>query len=387
MKIAGIIAEYNPFHTGHAYQIARTRAALGEDCAVLAVMSGNWVQGGRPAVLDKWTRTRLALLGGADLVLELPTVWAASSAESFARGAAGLLEASGAADVLSFGSECGEAGRLQQLAACLDSPSYETEIRRLADSGRPFAAARQQAVQNLLGEALSGLLSAPNNNLGVEYIRALNALKSAISPMTVRREGARHDALLAEDASPLTVGAASGRPQVETKLDRRPETAPGPKFLSATQLRLFLEREDWAALKPYLPEGGVDGHRHRPEMHADEGPPDVHAQLERHGGHHCRRGITSEILLCDASDPAGERSVVHPHRVTGSFRMCDLLQGPCSPLGARPAVREHDAAVGVGEPEQLGVVCGDRPLPVPLGVFGWELEVLYPYPAGPASVR
>ena len=261
MKIAGIIAEYNPFHTGHAYQIARTRAALGEECAVLAVMSGNWVQGGRPAVLDKWTRTRLALLGGADLVLELPTVWAASSAESFARGAASLLEASGAADVLSFGSECGEAGRLQQLAACLDSPSYETEIRRLADGGRPFAAARQQAVQNLLGEELSSLLSAPNNNLGVEYIRALNALKSAISPMTVRREGARHDALLAEDASPLPVGAASGRPQVEAKPDRRPEAAPGPKFLSATQLRLFLEREDWAALEPYLPEGGVEALR------------------------------------------------------------------------------------------------------------------------------
>ena len=84
MKIAGIVAEYNPFHTGHAYQIACTRAQLGEDCAVAAVMSGHWVQGGRPAIADKWTRTRLALLGGADLVLELPTVWAVSSAETFA---------------------------------------------------------------------------------------------------------------------------------------------------------------------------------------------------------------------------------------------------------------------------------------------------------------
>ena len=81
MKIAGIVAEYNPFHTGHAYQIACTRAQLGEDCAIAAVMSGHWVQGGRPAIADKWTRTRLALLGGADLVLELPTVWAVSSAE------------------------------------------------------------------------------------------------------------------------------------------------------------------------------------------------------------------------------------------------------------------------------------------------------------------
>ena len=92
MKIAGIVAEYNPFHTGHAYQIACTRAQLGEDCAVAAVMSGHWVQGGRPAITDKWTRTKLALLGGADLVLELPTVWAVSSAETFARGAVELLD-------------------------------------------------------------------------------------------------------------------------------------------------------------------------------------------------------------------------------------------------------------------------------------------------------
>ena len=104
MKIAGIVAEYNPFHTGHAYQIACTRAQLGEDCAVAAVMSGHWVQGGRPAIADKWTRTKLALLGGADLVLELPTVWAVSSAEAFARGAVELLAAAQVVDVLSFGS-------------------------------------------------------------------------------------------------------------------------------------------------------------------------------------------------------------------------------------------------------------------------------------------
>ena len=114
MKIAGIVAEYNPFHTGHAYQIACTRAQLGEDCAVAAVMSGHWVQGGRPAIADKWTRARLALLGGADLVLELPTVWAVSSAETFARGAVELLAAAQVVDVLSFGSECGDADKLRR---------------------------------------------------------------------------------------------------------------------------------------------------------------------------------------------------------------------------------------------------------------------------------
>ena len=88
MQVIGIVAEYNPFHSGHAYQIARTRQALGENCAVVAVMSGNWVQRGACAAADKWTRAGWALAGGADLVLELPTVWAVSSAESFARGSA-----------------------------------------------------------------------------------------------------------------------------------------------------------------------------------------------------------------------------------------------------------------------------------------------------------
>ena len=110
MQVIGIVAEYNPFHTGHAYQIARTRQALEENCAVVAVMSGNWVQGDGRAVLDKWTRARLALLGGADLVLELPTVWAVSSAETFARGAVTILERSGVVDVLSFGSESAHSG-------------------------------------------------------------------------------------------------------------------------------------------------------------------------------------------------------------------------------------------------------------------------------------
>ena len=108
MKTIGIVAEYNPFHTGHARHIRETRRLFQEECAVVAVMSGNWVQRGECAVTDKWTRAEMALTGGVDLVLELPTVWAASSAEGFARGAVAILEATGVVDVLSFGSECGE---------------------------------------------------------------------------------------------------------------------------------------------------------------------------------------------------------------------------------------------------------------------------------------
>ncbi len=234
MKIAGIVAEYNPFHTGHAYQVEQTRARLGEDCAVVAVMSGNWMQQAKCAIADKWTRTRLALTGGVDLVLELPTVWACSTAESFARGAVGIFHACGVVDTLSFGSECGDIAGLKQVAACLDSPEYETRVRELVGGGATFAACRQQTVVELLGRELGGLLSRPNNNLGIEYIRALNALESGIEPMTVLREGAAHN----------TTG------QTE-------------RFVSATQIRMELAEGNWDAAQPYLPEGGralLEGH-------------------------------------------------------------------------------------------------------------------------------
>ncbi len=192
MTVVGIIAEYNPFHAGHALHIRETRRRLG-DCAVVAVMSGNFVQRGECAVFDKWTRARTALEGGADLVLELPTVWAASSAERFAQGAVDLLEAAGVVTHLSFGSECGDVDRLQRVAACLDGPRYPDALRRFLDAGLPFAACRQAAVGELLRPELADLLSGPNNNLGIEYIRALNAVKSEIQPVTVPRAGAAHD--------------------------------------------------------------------------------------------------------------------------------------------------------------------------------------------------
>ena len=192
MVMAGIVAEYNPLHAGHAFHIAETRRMLG-DCAVIAVMSGNFVQRGDCAVLDKWTRARHALEGGADLVLELPTVFAVSSAEGFARGAVELLASTGVVTHLSFGSECGDVDKLRRIADCLDSDVYRAGLRRFLDEGMPFAACRQAVVRGLLGEDLASLLSHPNNNLGVEYIRALNAMKSAVQPVTVPRAGAGHD--------------------------------------------------------------------------------------------------------------------------------------------------------------------------------------------------
>ena len=190
MKIIGIVAEYNPFHAGHAYHIRETRRLLGGETAVVAVMSGNWVQRGECAIFDKWTRAGMALAGGVDLVLELPTVWAAASAEGFAKGAMAILEATGVVDTLSFGSECGDIASLAELARCLNSPEFSSALRRELGPKKSFAQCRRQAAEHLLGPERAALLDTPNNNLGVEYLRFLPAGMEAV---TVPRRGAGHD--------------------------------------------------------------------------------------------------------------------------------------------------------------------------------------------------
>lgn len=192
MRTIGVVAEYNPFHSGHGAHLQAIRRDFGEGCAVVCAMSGNWVQRGEAALADKWTRARLALEQGADLVLELPTLWAVSSAETFARGGVGLLAATGVVDTLSFGSEAGELPPLQQAADCLDSPQWREELRRGMDQGLSFPVARQQAATALLG-AGADCLRSPNNNLGVEYLRAIRALGAPLRPHTVPRVGAGHD--------------------------------------------------------------------------------------------------------------------------------------------------------------------------------------------------
>ena len=191
MKICGIIAEYDPFHTGHGWQIKEIRRILGDDTAVLVIMSGNWTQRGGPALVDKHTRAQMALSGGADLVLELPLPCAISSAEGFARGGVTVLNSTGIVTHLCFGSECGDLPLLSRTALLLDSADYLNNLHKGLDQGLSFPAARQLAVQQLIGTD-ADCLSLPNNNLGVEYLRALNRLGSQITPITVRREGAGH---------------------------------------------------------------------------------------------------------------------------------------------------------------------------------------------------
>lgn len=191
MKIAGIIAEYNPFHSGHAYQIAQTREAGATHIA--AVMSGNFVQRGETALLEKHARAEMALRGGVDLVLELPAPWCCARAQDFARAGVSLLHAMGCVELLSFGSECGESARLRDMAQALESPELHMCLSSLLAKGMSLPAAREKAAAQCLGEEAAALLQGANDALALEYLRALTALHAPILPLAVKRRGARHD--------------------------------------------------------------------------------------------------------------------------------------------------------------------------------------------------
>jgi len=196
MKTVGIIAEYNPFHNGHAYQIAEAKRITGADYAVV-VMSGNFVQRGTPAVWDKYTRTRAALLGGADLVFEIPVVYATASAEYFAEGGVALLTALGV-DTLCFGSECGDINVLMKIAKLFtnESPEFKATLTKCLHEGKSFPLAREEALKaHCATHDLSipnDLLSNPNNLLGIEYCKAILTQNSKLTPYTIRRVGASY---------------------------------------------------------------------------------------------------------------------------------------------------------------------------------------------------
>jgi len=192
LNIAGIVAEYNPLHTGHLYHLNKTRELLGEDTAIVCVMSGNFTQRGDFAIFEKHARAEAAVLCGADLVLELPLPWAVSSAESFAFGAVSILNALGIVTHISFGSEIGCVEPLSRAADFLVSGHSDELIRKELNKGVSFAHARQAAALSALGDD-AHILRSPNNILGVEYIKALKKLNSSIRPITFKRAGAGHD--------------------------------------------------------------------------------------------------------------------------------------------------------------------------------------------------
>lgn len=191
ITIVGIIAEYNPFHNGHRYLIEELRRRTGADY-VVAAMSGDFVQRGEPAVFDKYTRTRMALCGGVDLVVELPSLFATSSAEDFSACGVALLHGLGC-DFLGFGSESGDLEVLKKAADLFEEESAEWKdlLQSYLKQGKTYPAARSFAAEKLTQDPeLSALLASPNNILATEYLKALKRQKTSMIPVTIRRKGA-----------------------------------------------------------------------------------------------------------------------------------------------------------------------------------------------------
>ena len=198
MKVSGIICEYNPFHNGHLYHIRKTRENGATHIA--AVMSGNFVQRGDTAIMDKLERARLAVRSGADLVIELPVQYSLASAENFASGAVHLLDSLGAVDELSFGSECGDTRKLLKAMETVDlaALTHADEIKSIMEKGYTYPRALNSVVNGYDPEA-AAIIAEPNNTLAVEYLRALKRSGSAMEPFTVMREKAAHDGTEASD--------------------------------------------------------------------------------------------------------------------------------------------------------------------------------------------
>ncbi len=210
MKICGIIAEYNPFHLGHAYQLEQTRQEYDADI-IIVVMSGNFVQRGEPAVFDQFTRTEMALMGGADIIIQLPTYYASASAENFSYGAVSLLNTLGVVDILCFGSESGQIEELKNIAdfLAIEPANYKNALKSELKKGYSFAKARSLALDAAFTQPhldlLDGtdttqsrpinsevLLRGSNNILAIEYMKSLHKLSSSIEPVTVKRVGASY---------------------------------------------------------------------------------------------------------------------------------------------------------------------------------------------------
>lgn len=192
MKITGIIAEYNPFHNGHKYHLEETRRITDADY-LIAIISGDFMQRGTPAIADKYLRTEAALLNGADLVLELPLFYATGSAEYFAAGAVTLLDKLGAVNSLCFGSECGNIQKLSAVASILarEPEAYQTCLQKELKNGHSFPKARNFALKSCLpvSDYDDTFFSSPNNILGIEYIKTLLKRDSTIIPYTIIRKG------------------------------------------------------------------------------------------------------------------------------------------------------------------------------------------------------
>ena len=182
MKATGIVVEYNPFHNGHKYHLQKTKE-LNPNNIIIAVMSGDFVQRGEPSIIDRWTKTKMALANGVDLVIELPVFYSSQSAEIFAKGAVGILEELKCESMV-FGSESGKIDELKRISTLQESEEFKIKLKERLKSGDSYPTAHSSTMKEILDE--SELNS--NDILGLEYIKAIRYWKSSIIPMTLKRE-------------------------------------------------------------------------------------------------------------------------------------------------------------------------------------------------------
>ena len=191
MKVSGVICEYDPFHNGHKYLLEKIKAD-GAECTIVC-MSGNFTQRGEPALIDKYTRTKAALLNGADIVIELPVIFACSGAERFAYGGVSILDSTGICSRLYFGSEAGNISLLEKAADAVISDEVSEKMVVYLSTGKSFALSRELAVRDIYGKETAAVLREPNNILGIEYIKAIRKINSNIKACTFTRTGSAHN--------------------------------------------------------------------------------------------------------------------------------------------------------------------------------------------------
>ena len=226
-KVLGIVAEFNPFHNGHLYHLTESKKQTRCDCSV-AVMNGNFTQRGAPSLIDKWSKAQMALASGFDLVVELPTIYGISSSENFADGGVKILDSLGIVDILSFGTESGVLDELLTFANLfLEEPeNYVALLKEALSAGNSFPKAREKAACTYLSdEKYDGILSTPNNILGIEYLKALKKLNSSITPFTIKR--------ILSDYSSLEINSS---------------------FASSTAIRNLVNLNEFNKIKEVMPE-------------------------------------------------------------------------------------------------------------------------------------
>lgn len=319
MNAVGLIVEYNPFHNGHLYHMEEAKRLTNAEYAV-CVMSGNFVQRGAPAIVDKYTRAQMALACGADLVIELPAAFATGSAEDFAAAGVRLLSGLGAVDSLCFGSERGELEPFLKAAQVLteEPPAYQALLRRGLKEGLSYPAARSRALSEYAANRFpleENLLESPNNILGLEYLKALYRQGSSMRPVTIKRHISSYHSQSLEgaysSASAIRKGLEEGAKNLEKQI-------PKEAHALLAQCR-FLAPDDFSQLLSYR----LLSLLHKGEALSDyaDVSPELESRLKKQGCFGSYSQITASLKTKQYTYTRISRALLH---ILLDIKSCDM---------------------------------------------------------------